>query len=203
MNKKIFARIISVTLVIGVILATCLTLFACDRNKTITVEDVFKSSNSKSEFTSYKLEISLPAGWSVYTSSGTGSQSASHNSDVGYIESINAFVVQKNGVLSIVKMNDERIYFDGGIKGMIFPEWIGVSAVRVKDGLVLCKFASGEAGVLTVNGETVTTYLADVDDLGDYVGETEAISDGVFLESFYRSAPYFDLDIDGITNLDA
>ena len=55
----------------------------------------------------------------------------------------------------------------------------------------------------TVNGETVTTYLADVDDLGDYVGETEAISDGVFLESFYRSAPYFDLDIDGITNLDA
>ena len=155
MNKKIFARIISVTLVIGVILATCLTLFACDRNKTITVEDVFKSSNSKSEFSSYKLEISLPAGWSVYTSSGTGSQSASHNSDVGYIESINAFVVQKNGVLSIVKMNDERIYFDGGIKGMIFPEDIGVSAVRVKDGLILCKFASGEAGVLTVNGETV------------------------------------------------
>lgn len=155
MNKKIFARIISVTLVIGVILATCLTLFACDKNKKITVEDVFKSSNSKSEFSSYKLEISLPAGWSVYTSSGTGSQSASHNSDVGYIESINAFVVQKNGVLSIVKMNDEKIYFDGGIKGMIFPEWIGVSAVRVKDGLVLCKFASGEAGVLTVNGETV------------------------------------------------
>ncbi len=55
----------------------------------------------------------------------------------------------------------------------------------------------------TVNGETVTTYLADVDDLGDYVGETEVIENGVFLESYYRSAPYFDLDIDGITNLDA
>ncbi len=60
-----------------------------------------------------------------------------------------------------------------------------------------------DTATFTVNGETVTTYLADVDDLGDYVGETEAISDGVFLESFYRSAPYFDLDIDGITNLDA
>ena len=60
-----------------------------------------------------------------------------------------------------------------------------------------------DTATFTVNGETLTTYLADVDDLGDYVGETEAISDGVFLESFYRSAPYFDLDIDGITNLDA
>ena len=60
-----------------------------------------------------------------------------------------------------------------------------------------------DTATFTVNGETVTTYLADVDDLGDYVGETEVISDGVFLESFYRSAPYFDLDIDGITNLDA
>ena len=55
----------------------------------------------------------------------------------------------------------------------------------------------------TVNGETVTTYLADVDDLGDYVGETEVIENSEFLESYYRSAPYFDLDIDGITNLDA
>ena len=55
----------------------------------------------------------------------------------------------------------------------------------------------------TVGGETLTTYLADVDDMGDYVGETEAISDGYFHESEYRSAPYFDIDIDGITNLDA
>ena len=60
-----------------------------------------------------------------------------------------------------------------------------------------------DTATFTVNGETVTTYLADVDDLGDYVGETEVVSDGVFLESYYRSAPYFDLDIDGITNLDA
>ena len=60
-----------------------------------------------------------------------------------------------------------------------------------------------DTATFTVNGETVTTYLADVDDLGDYVGETEVIENGVFLESYYRSAPYFDLDIDGITNLDA
>lgn len=51
----------------------------------------------------------------------------------------------------------------------------------------------------TVNGQTLTTYLADVDDAGDYVPETEAIHDGYFHESEYRSAPYFDILIDGIT----
>lgn len=152
MNKKIFARIISFTLVVSVLLATCLVLFACDKNKPKTVEDIFKSASSKSEFSGYKLEISLPAGWSVYTSSG---KQTANSSDVGYIESINAFVVEKDGVLSLVKMNDEKIYFDGGIKGMIIPDWIGVSALRVKDGLIVCKFASGEAGVLNQNGETV------------------------------------------------
>ena len=152
MNKKIFARIISFTLVVSVLLATCLALFACDKNKPKTVEDIFKSASSKSEFSGYKLEISLPAGWSVYTSSG---KQTANSSDVGYIESINAFVVQKNGALSIVKMNDEKIYFPGGIKGMIIPDEIGVSALRVKDGLIVCKFANGEAGVLNQNGETV------------------------------------------------
>ena len=32
--------------------------------------------------------------------------------------------------------------------------------------------------------------------------KTEAIADGYFHESEYRSAPYFDMFIDGITNLD-
>ena len=48
----------------------------------------------------------------------------------------------------------------------------------------------------------LTSYKADVKDEGDYVGETEVISDGYFHESEYRSAPYFDLTIDGITLLD-
>ena len=50
----------------------------------------------------------------------------------------------------------------------------------------------------TVGGVKLDTYLADVDDLGDYVKETEAIKDGYFHESEYRSAPYFDINIDGI-----
>ena len=53
----------------------------------------------------------------------------------------------------------------------------------------------------TVGGKTLTSYLADVDDFGDFKGETEVISNGYFHESEYRSAPYFDLRIDGITEL--
>ena len=55
----------------------------------------------------------------------------------------------------------------------------------------------------TVNGEKLTSYLADVDDFGDYKPETEVVKDGYFHESEYRSAPYFDVDIDGITILSA
>lgn len=51
----------------------------------------------------------------------------------------------------------------------------------------------------TVKGETLTSYLADVKDYGDYAGETQAVSNGEFLESYYRSAPYFNIIIDGIT----
>ncbi len=52
----------------------------------------------------------------------------------------------------------------------------------------------------TVGGKTLTSYMADVDDMGDYEKDTEAIKDGYFHESEYRSAPYFDIIIDGITS---
>ncbi len=69
------------------------------------------------------------------------------------------------------------------------------------------KLESGEVKVFdtaafTVNGETLTSYMADVNTDPAYEKDTEAISDGYFHESEYRSAPYFDLQIDGITLLD-
>ncbi len=54
---------------------------------------------------------------------------------------------------------------------------------------------------ITVSGEKLTSYLADVDDFSDFVKETEAIKNGYFAESSDRSAPYFDIIIDGIENL--
>ena len=50
----------------------------------------------------------------------------------------------------------------------------------------------------TVKGETLTSYLADVDTDEAWTPDTEAIKDGAFDESTLRSAPYFDIDIDGI-----
>ena len=50
----------------------------------------------------------------------------------------------------------------------------------------------------TVNGTTLTSYMADVDTDANFEGDTEAISDGYFHESEYRSAPYFDIIVDGI-----
>jgi len=54
----------------------------------------------------------------------------------------------------------------------------------------------------TVGGETYTTYKADVDTDANFEKDTEVIKDGVFYESDKRSAPYFDIEIDGITLLD-
>lgn len=58
-----------------------------------------------------------------------------------------------------------------------------------------------DTSTFTVNGETLTSYMADVDTDDAYTPDTEVISDGYFHESEYRSAPYFDLRIDGITTL--
>lgn len=60
-----------------------------------------------------------------------------------------------------------------------------------------------DCSTFTVDGESLTSYLADVDTDADSVHETEVIvRDGdvyYFNESVERSAPYFDIIIDGIT----
>ena len=55
-----------------------------------------------------------------------------------------------------------------------------------------------DTATFTVDGEALTSYQADVDSDAAYTPDTEVISDGYFHESEYRSAPYFDLVIDGI-----
>ena len=58
-----------------------------------------------------------------------------------------------------------------------------------------------DCSTFTVKGETLTSYMADVD-AGDNSPDTEVVHDGYFAESEKRSAPYFDLEIDGINRLD-
>lgn len=66
------------------------------------------------------------------------------------------------------------------------------------------KIASGELKVFdtskfTVGGKHLDYYEADTD--GDYAPDTNVISGGYFHESEVRSAPYFDIIIDGVNVL--
>ena len=72
---------------------------------------------------------------------------------------------------------------------------------------VKAKLQSGEIHVFDtknfkVKGEKLTSFIADVDTDKDFAPDTEVIKDGVLYESDKRSAPYFNLEIDGITLLD-
>ena len=68
------------------------------------------------------------------------------------------------------------------------------------------KIKSGELKVFdtanfTKDGAAVESYKADVDTDDAFTPDTEVIADGFFHESEFRSAPYFDLRIDGINLL--
>lgn len=101
----------------------------------------------------------------------------------------------------------ENIY-DGGSVEVLKPGSAAAEGTEAKLEEVAAKLRSGELNVFDVNnftvgGKTLTSYLADVDTDSNFEKDTQVILDGVFLESVYRSAPYFDLRIDGITELNA
>ena len=84
-----------------------------------------------------------------------------------------------------------------------------VAAEGTQDAIdaAMAKLENGELHVFdtnafTVNGEALSSYMADVDTDEAYTPDTEVVHDGYFAESEFRSAPYFDLEIDGITRLD-
>ena len=93
---------------------------------------------------------------------------------------------------------------EGSVEILPINEKVAAQGTAAKLDEIKAKLINGEIKVFdtatfTVKGEKLESYLADVDDMGDFVGETEVVADGYFHESEYRSAPYFDIDIDGIT----
>ena len=54
----------------------------------------------------------------------------------------------------------------------------------------------------TVEGKTLDSYMADVDTDPAYTPDTEVVENGFFNESTKRSAPYFNVNVDGINMLD-
>ncbi len=72
----------------------------------------------------------------------------------------------------------------------------------------VAKFKAGtlqvfDVDTFTVNGQKLTSYMADVDTDAAYTKDTEVVVNGAFAESTYRSAPYFDVTIDGIEFLNS
>lgn len=72
---------------------------------------------------------------------------------------------------------------------------------EVEKGLADGSIKVFDTSTFTVDGQTVTQAYA-LDTNGDFVPDSmEAVHDGAFFESEYQSAPYFTLEIDGITKL--
>ena len=74
----------------------------------------------------------------------------------------------------------------------------------VKADLIAGKIHVFDISTFTVDGKALTEdHLADVDTDDAYTPDTKVVYDGYFHESEKRSAPYFDLKIDGITLLNS
>lgn len=111
-----------------------------------------------------------------------------------------------------VKGEDIKTDWSAGFEqGAVMISALGASCAAGTDAKVAEVEAALKDGTLnvfdcskfTVDGKPVTTYLA-IDTNGDFTGDTgEAIANGIFSESTLRSAPYFGIRIDGITELNA
>ncbi len=94
----------------------------------------------------------------------------------------------EEGVVEIMGLNDK-----------VAAEGTQAKLDEVKEKLIKGEIKVFDTATFTVKGKTLESYKADVDSDDAFTPDTEVISDGYFHESEFRSAPYFDVDIDGIT----
>ncbi len=119
----------------------------------------------------------------------------------------------KEGILADTDWTGELAedsYANGSVALTELGKKAPAATTQEKIDAAAAKIRSGELKIFdcskfTVGGKKLTSYLADVDDWGDYIADTEVVKteNGVtyFAESFYRSAPYFNIQIDGINYL--
>ena len=99
-------------------------------------------------------------------------------------------------------------FAEGSVELSAVNEQAAAAGTQAKLDTVIADLKAGKIKVFatntfTVEGASLTTYMADIDSDKDYVGDTEVIKDGYFHESEFRSAPAFDLKIDGIELLNS
>ena len=93
-------------------------------------------------------------------------------------------------------------YFEYAIKCVADGTAEAVEAAKAD--LIAGKAHVYDITTFTVDGKTLDSYEADIDTDPDYTPDHEVVSDGYFHESdvAFRSAPYFNVRIDGINLLD-
>ena len=69
---------------------------------------------------------------------------------------------------------------------------------EVKAALVAGEAKVFDTATFTKDGAALESYMADVDTDDAFTPDTEVVGEGAFNESKFRSAPYFDIRIDGI-----
>jgi len=95
---------------------------------------------------------------------------------------------------------------NGSVKMAEINDKVAAAGTEQKLAEVAAMLESGTLNVFdtstwTVGGQHLNEYMADVDSDDAYTPDTNVISGGFFHESEFRSAPYFDINIDGITVL--
>ena len=93
----------------------------------------------------------------------------------------------KDGDVCLTELNEK-----------IAAEGTAEAIKKAEDDIVSGKLNVFDTSTFTVGGQTPTEALVDMD--GDFKGDADynAISDGYYHESYFKSAPAFDLQIDGI-----
>ncbi len=104
-------------------------------------------------------------------------------------------------------INDGCMVALTAINGDVMAEGTVEKLVEVRGKLLDGSLKVFDCSKFTVDGRTVASYMADVDTDDDFTPDTNVIkTEGgttYFAESEFRSAPYFDIQIDGVTYLNA
>ena len=143
--KKIKTLALVLVLVISIFV-----LFACNptENDGVGLNGIYVNHDSSKEFTSYEVAISaIPKDWSLYAPSTSSTEFKNSNS--GYVKDLDAFVVKKTmgdaTYLGIIKCGTTEVMFDN----------LAITAIRVANGSIVLKNASGEMYVTDFDGKVV------------------------------------------------